>query len=101
MDFLFTSVFAHPGFYIGAALAGVGAVGFVVCVANVLGGIVPAWKDSGHAEHLEHQRMHAVWGLYLMIWAFLAWQVVRSISSWFGYGDANPYVALWILGIAF
>lgn len=83
MEFFFDGVFSDPIFYLGALLAGTAAFGFVVLLSGFFPGIVPALKESGNIEHLKHQRTRAVWGLYLMIAAFIIWQLVRWLLSAF------------------
>jgi hypothetical protein len=80
MEFLWVSLFADPVFYIGAALAAMGAMGFVFLLAG-MSGLGHAIKENYHIDHLKHQRVRAVWGLYLMVAAYLAWKLVEWIAS--------------------
>jgi hypothetical protein len=83
MEILWDSFFANPLFYTGALLAGVAASGFVLCMAGFFPGVVPAVKESGHIEHLSHQRTYVAWGLLLMIAAWSLWQAVLFVASGF------------------
>lgn len=83
MEILWDSFFANPLFYIGALLAGVAAMGFVLFMAGFFPGAVPAVKESGNIEHLSHQRTYVAWGVLLMIAAWSIWQVMLFVGSAF------------------
>ncbi|HXK31252.1 MAG TPA: hypothetical protein VJZ94_00670 [Candidatus Paceibacterota bacterium] len=83
MEFVLYSFFAGPMFYIGAVLAGVAALGFVLFISGLLPGVVPALKESAHAEHTSHRRMRAIWGLYLAVAAFVLWRISLWIAGSF------------------
>lgn len=83
MEFFFDSFLANPLFYIGATLAIVAAIGFLMFLGGFMSGIMPALKDNGNSAYISHQRMYVIWGLYLLIITFILWRVVSWIASAF------------------
>lgn len=81
MEALWSSFFADPMFYFGAICALVGVVGFVLFMSGFAAGVMHALKENGHAEHVHHQRVRAVWGFLLMLASFVVWEILRYIAA--------------------
>jgi hypothetical protein len=93
---------ADPLYYIGYLFAFGGAMGFILFLRGFLSGFGHSIRQDGHAEHMDHYRTRAAWGVLIMAWVFAWWELVRWIFSWFGDGLVNStaiFVA--VLGIIF
>lgn len=80
MGIFVDSLFADPLFFIGAFLAGMAAIGFVLLLAG-MGGLMHALKENGHAHHVSHQRVQAAWGFYLMVAAYVIWKILEWLGG--------------------
>src|SRR3989338_2031628 len=67
----------NPVLYIGYFLSAVGAVGGLLFFWGFFGGIGHLFSYSENANHMEHARTRALWGLYLCMAALGIWELIR------------------------
>jgi hypothetical protein len=72
-------VFAHPMLYLGYAFAFAGAVGFLIFIWGFAAGLPKVFTIDWHEEHQEHQRVRVTWGFFIMLYAFIVWELVRWV----------------------
>lgn len=77
------SFFLHPFFYVSAAFAVVGAIGFLVYLRGFIGGIGDVFTMAGHVGHVAEAQTRVVWGVFILTSLFIVWEIVRWIASWF------------------
>lgn len=65
--------------WIALAFALVGAYGFIRFVSGFFPGLPHLFTQSMHEEHLEHHRHDAMHGALLMLYTFIAWEIVKAI----------------------
>lgn len=97
MTTLLNSFASDPLFYIGAVFATIAVFGFLVYLRGFLSGVGHVLLNDGHNEHQEHARVRAVWGFLILLETVLLWETIRAVAGWFGYGDGNPYNAIWLI----
>lgn len=93
---------ADPLLYIGMVLSAYAVLGFLTFLNGFISGSGHLLTNSGHAEHQLHARARAITGLLNVIAAFIIWESVRFIGSWFGYGTISTglgVTATFILGV--
>lgn len=103
MDLFSTSfwdnVYAAPFHYVEMLFAFLAALAFLVFLRGFLGGIGNIFKMNAHEEHLEHAQVREVWGVMLLAFLFLVWEVTRTVVSWIGFHDGTQtYVGYWVVG---
>ena|ERR1700722_16803121 len=86
---LLSNFLADPLYYIGYLFAFGGTVGFLLFLRGFFTGISHVIKQDGHAEHMDHYRTRAVWGVLIMAYFLGLWEILRWIFSWFGAGSVN------------
>ncbi len=79
MENFVIAITQNPVLYIGYFLSAVGAIGFLLFVAGFFGGIGHLFSYSEDANHMEHARTRALWGLYLCMAALGVWEFIRVI----------------------
>ena len=79
MENLVVNLVQNPVLYIGYFLSAVGAVGFLLFVAGFFGGIGHLFSYDKDADHTEHARTRALWGLYLCMAALGVWELIRIV----------------------
>jgi len=67
--------------WISLAFACVGAFGFAYFAAGFFSGLPHLFTISYNDDHLEHHRHRAMWGAMLMLYAFIAWEIVRAVAG--------------------
>lgn len=72
-------VFANPMLYLGYVFAFAGAIGFLLFLWGFTAGLPKVLTIDWHDEHQEHQRVRATWGFFIMVYAFIAWELLRWI----------------------
>jgi hypothetical protein len=82
-------VFAHPFTYLGYIFAFVAAIAFLIFLRGFLPGIPKVFTMDEHDEHQEHRRVRATWGFFILLYLFIAWEIVRwilgGVLGLFGY----------------
>lgn len=74
--------FANPFFYIGALFAFFAALGFLIYLRGFIGGIGHVFTKTGHDDHVKHANLRATWGLLILSYVFIVWQIIRLIAGW-------------------
>ena len=89
----------HPVHSIGFILSFAAAFGFLIFLRGFLSGAGHLITIDHHDEHLSHARARAIWGVVIMIDAFMLWVVVRVLASFFGGPAINVPLTEWTLGL--
>jgi hypothetical protein len=99
MDIVLVSAwFAANWFYfLGVVLSFVGALGFLTFLRGFGLGLNQIFYIDGHAEHVNHARIHAVQGLVIMVQMFVIWVVIKMAAAFLGFGQVNMALGFWIL----
>lgn len=84
-----SNFFADPLYYLGYVFALCAGLAFVLFLRGFLSGFGHVLKQDGNVEHMEHYRVRAIWGVLLLTVFFGVWEILRWISSWFGYGSVS------------
>jgi hypothetical protein len=85
MDAFLNSFFADPLQYIGLVFAFMASVGALLFGAGFFAGVPHLFTISGNEEHILHHRVRSTWGVMIMLYTFILWEIVRVVASWFGY----------------
>jgi hypothetical protein len=72
-------VFANPMLYLGYAFAFVAAVGFLLFIWGFSAGLPKVFTIDWHEEHQLHQRVRVAQGFFIMVYAFIVWELVRWV----------------------
>jgi uncharacterized membrane protein len=99
MNSFWDTVLATPFHYIEMLIAFLAALSFLVYLRGFLGSVGNIVRISGHEEHVEHAQVRVIWGLYLLIFLFVFWEILRTIAIWLGFQDGDPSLGLWLAGI--
>jgi hypothetical protein len=100
MESLLHNFFTDPLFYIGLVISIFAVFGFLTFLRGIIAGIGHVLGNSGHAEHQEEAQVRVVWGT-LMLWAaFLTWEIIRWVGSWFGYAEVSTSLGLTVTSLA-
>lgn len=67
--------------YIGYALSIIGAYGALSFIGGLLGSIKHLITYSESTDHVEHSRTNSLWGLYLCMFAFGVWEIIRIFQG--------------------
>jgi hypothetical protein len=84
----------NPVLYIGYLFAALGAVGVLLFFSGFFGGIKHLFTYSESADHMEHARTRAMWGLYICMVALGLWETLRLIL---GEVPASTWILIVIL----
>lgn len=76
-------IFASPLTYLGYIFAFMAACAFLVFIRGFLSGIPKVFTMDYHDEHQEHHRVRATWGVMMLVYLFVAWEVVRYVLGGF------------------
>lgn len=102
MDLFSTSfwdnVYAPYFHYVEMLFAFLAALAFLIFLRGFLGSIGSIFKMNAHEEHLEHAQVREVWGVMLLVFLFLVWEVTRTVVSWIGYQGENTHLGYYIVG---
>ena len=79
MENFVISLVQNPVLYVGYFLSAVGAVGVLLFFSGFFGGIKHLFSYSESADHVEHARTRALWGLYLCMAALGTWELIRVV----------------------
>ena len=79
MENVVLTLVQNPVLYIGYFLSAVGAVGALLFFAGFFGGIGHLFSYSEDADHMEHARTRAIWGIYLCMLALGLWECIRIV----------------------
>ncbi len=71
----------NPVTYVGYVFALFGAVGILIFCAGFFGSLKHLANYSEGADHMEHARTRALWGLYLCMVTLGFWECIRLISG--------------------
>jgi hypothetical protein len=100
MNSFWDTVLATPFHYVEMLFAFIATLSFLVFFRGWLGSIGNIFKMSAHEEHLEHSQVREIWGVYLLIFLFMVWEIVRTVASWFGFQDGGQVtLGYWCAGI--
>ncbi|MBC7836555.1 hypothetical protein H7X87_02145 [Acetobacteraceae bacterium] len=83
MENIIYTFLAHPLFYIGSIFAFLAAIGFLVYLRGFIGGIGNVFTMTGNIEHVAEANARAVWGLCIITYVFVIWELVRFVAGWF------------------
>ncbi len=75
----------HPVISAGYVLSIVGAAGALLFFAGFFGSIKHLFTYSESADHMDHARTRALWGLYLSMAALGIWELIRMLM-----GEVDP-----------
>lgn len=82
-------VFANPMLYMGYAFAFLGAIAFVIFFAGLAAGLPKVFTMDWHEHHQEHHRLRVTQGFFMLLYLFIAWELVRfvlgGVLGLFGY----------------
>jgi len=92
MENLVVNLVQNPVLYIGYFLSAVGAVGALLFFGGFFGGIGHLFSYDNDADHMDHARTRAVWGIYICMLTIGFWEFVRVII-----GSAPPSYLWWAL----
>lgn len=73
--------FANPLLYIGGVFALCAALAFLIFLAGMGGGTIHLFTIHENANHMEHARTRAVWGLFLLAVLFVLWELLRWVGA--------------------
>ncbi|MSR70649.1 hypothetical protein EXS62_01255 [Candidatus Kaiserbacteria bacterium] len=79
MENLVIELTTNPLRYIEYFLATLGAVGALLFLAGIGGGLPHLFTYSHGADHMSHARTRAIWGIYLCMVTLGLWEVIRVI----------------------
>jgi hypothetical protein len=81
-------VFADPVTYVGYVFAFVAAIAFLTFLRGFLSGFPSLFTMNWNEEHQEHYRIYATWGVMMLLYIFILWEIVRwvlfGLSGLFG-----------------
>ena len=80
-------------------LAFLAALSFLVYFRGFLGSVGNIFRMNAHEEHLEHAQAREIWGVYLLIFIFIVWEILRTVAIWLGFQDGDPSLGIWFAGI--
>ena len=92
------ALYQNPMQYIGLLFALVGAFGAVLFGAGLLAGLPGVFTMAANEDHQEHHELRITWGAMLMTAAFIVWELIRAVASWFGYPPADTHAFGLFLG---
>ncbi len=72
-------VFANPLFYLGYLFAFLAAIGFIIFFMGFAAGLPKVFTMDAHDEHQHHHRVRVTWGFFILLYLFIAWELVRWI----------------------
>ena len=73
---------SDPLFFVGVAFGLAATIAFIIFASGFFPGLPHLFTLSGNADSLPGHRMRAMWGLMLLIFIFVAWELVRWIAGW-------------------
>ncbi len=79
MENVVVNLVQNPVLYIGYFLSAVGAIGALLFFGGFFGGIGHLFSYSESADHMEHARTRAIWGIYLCMFALGIWECIRIV----------------------
>ncbi|MCX6820277.1 MAG: hypothetical protein NT019_03300 [Candidatus Adlerbacteria bacterium] len=97
MEQFWNNVLAVPFYYVEVLLAGLAAISFLVFLRGFLGGIGNVFTMNGHDEHLLHARTRSVWGVLLLAFLFVLWEILRMVASWLGGPMGDTTLGMWFV----
>ena len=77
------SFFADPLYYIGVFFSVAAAVAFLIFLRGFFGGIIKTFTMNESDSHMDHRRVYSVWGVFLLAFLFILWEIVRWIANLF------------------
>jgi len=78
---LWENFIANPFGLVPLLLACFAAYGFLIFVRGFFGSMKHTLTLNGHKEHVSHAQVRAVWGVLVMLTAFILWQVYKTIAA--------------------
>ena len=72
-------VFANPMLYIGYLFALLAAYAFIKFLAGFAAGLPKVFTMDAHEEHQEHFRVRVTQGFLMLVYLFIAWEIVRWV----------------------
>ncbi len=91
------SLLDNPLLYIGACLCVLATYGFTTFLRGFLSGSGYILLHDGHAEHQHHAQIDAMTGAFQITAAFIFWEILRFVATWFGYDTANTVVSILLI----
>ncbi len=85
--------YQNPLAFIGAIFACLGAFGAGLFFAGFFPGLPHLFTQSGHDEHQDHFRVRIVRGTFILVHAFILWEIVRLIGNWLMGQAVDPSIA--------
>ena len=82
-------IVTNPLFFIGAILAFIACIGFLIFLRGFLLGLTHLFYIDGHDMHTQEARVRSTWGAIMMINMFVVWVVVRAIATVVGHDTAD------------
>lgn len=70
------TVFSNPLLYLGYLFAFAAAIGFLIFLRGFLSGFPKVFSMDWHEEHQEHYRTRTTWGFFILLYLFIAWEMV-------------------------
>lgn len=83
MEIFFGFIYANPYLSIAYVFAFFAAIAFLVFLRGFLSGFMPLFTLEGHSGHMAHHRTRAVWGVLLLAFIFVLWEIVRWFAGLF------------------
>ncbi len=81
MAYFLQSLFTDPLYYLGIPFAVATAAGFGYWAAGFLSEAHHLFDMSGKEEYLEWGRRMCTQGIFIMLYVFIIWEVVRWIAA--------------------
>lgn len=102
---LIDTIATHPYSDLVVLMTFFGALSFVTFLRGFLTGLPHLFTINVHAEHLEHSRVYAVWGVLLLAWLFMLWEGIRVAATYFEGGALSEQttvidIVLGLFGLA-
>lgn len=72
-------VVSNPMLYLGYIFAFIAAIGFITFFMGFSAGFPKVISMDAHDEHQEHHRVRVTRGFFILLYTFIAWEIVRWV----------------------
>jgi hypothetical protein len=80
---LYANLYQDPMFFIGLLFAFLAAISFLIFLRGFLSGLPALFTFSANADHQSHHRLRVTWGLMLLLFLFLYWELLKWTIAFF------------------
>ena len=81
MENFILHLISNPLLYIKYFLTACAAIGAMLFIAGLTGGVSHIFTYKENASHMEHRRTRTVWGVYVLMVSWGVWEVVKVAIS--------------------